>query len=159
MNLSGSMLTSTVALSAALLLAGCDQSASNDEGGSAATPGNSARPNAMAVEIDHYEGTRGRITALPVEGSPTERDLRIHHENMPEFKNKNGNLGMNAMIMPFPLGEGVSLEGLSVGQPVEFDWEVNWEGSPPYYVVAIRPLPEDTVLDFEKPAEQAPGGD
>ena len=62
---------------------------------------------------------------------------------------------MNSMIMPFPLGEGVSLEGFTIGQPVEFDWEVDWEGSPPYYITSLRPLPDDTVLDFEKPSQEA----
>lgn len=103
-----------------------------------------------APTVDRYEGVRGRISALPVEGSPTEQDFRIHHEAMPTFKGMTGKLGMNSMTMKFPLGDGVSLEGFEIGDPIEFDLEVSWDASPPYWVTNLRKLPADTVLDFEK---------
>lgn len=111
-----------------------------------------------APEVDRYENVRGRIAAMPIEGSPTEQDFMIHHESMPNFKNAKGKLGMHSMTMNFPLGEDVSIEDFEIGDAIEFDFEVDWEGSPPFWVTGLRKLPEDTVLDFEKekPAEVDP---
>ncbi len=109
--------------------------------------------DAESTTVDRYEGVRGRITALPIEDSPTEQDFRIHHEDMPTFKSMTGKVGMNSMTMHFPLGESVSLEGFEIGDAIEFDFEADW-GSPPYWVTGLRKLPADTVLDFEKKADE-----
>jgi hypothetical protein len=58
-------------------------------------------------------------------------------------------MGMNEMVMRFPTGEGVSLAGFSAGDAVEFDFSVQWDGSPPYYITAIRPLPAGQELDLK----------
>jgi hypothetical protein len=135
-----------VAVSGLLLLGGCSREAP------VAPP--SASKAAPSVSIDRYESVRGRITSLPDPTSPTDQGLRIHHEEMPEFKGRTGSLGMREMVMPFPLGPGVSLEGFAAGDPVEFDFEVQWEGSPPYYITAIRPLPQGVELNLQTEQRQ-----
>lgn len=109
---------------------------------------------APATSIDRYESTRGRILSLPDPTSPTDQGLRILHEEIPHFKANDGRLGMREMVMPFPLGPGVTLEGFEAGDPVEFDWEVQWDASPPYYITAIRPLPDGIELDLKTEQRQ-----
>ncbi len=107
---------------------------------------------ATATSVETYD-VRGRIVQLPVEGRPA-MVLQIDHEHIPNFKDKtgkvtvnsDGSLGMKRMIMPFPVAVGVSLEGLSIGDKVQFTFEVNWGGSPTYQVTAISPLPPETEL-------------
>jgi Cu/Ag efflux protein CusF len=111
-------------------------SASSQGADSAASPG-----------ADVYT-VRGEITQLPApdrEGS----ELMVRHEPMPEFKNAKGEVvGMGAMTMPFPLAEGVSLEGLSVGDEVSLTFEVQFEPSTSFQTTQITKLPADTELDF-----------
>lgn len=86
---------------------------------------------------------RGEISRLPAPGrSP--RELWIHHEAVPSFKDTEGEVvGMEAMTMPFPLAEAVSVEGLAVGDRVEFVLEVRWEGTPPIVVSKVGKVAED----------------
>lgn len=89
--------------------------------------------------------TRGKIEALPSASG----DLSILHEPIPEFKDKDGTVvGMGTMSMPFPLAAGVSLDGLSVGDAVEFDFSVWWRPRVAYEVTRIVKLPPDTTLNF-----------
>jgi Cu/Ag efflux protein CusF len=92
---------------------------------------------------------RGIVVALPADGE----DLMLKHEAIPTFRNIEGELvGMNSMQMPFPLGEGVSLEGIEVGDMVAFTFEVDWD--PAYFIRSIEVLPEETELDFS--AQEVP---
>ena len=87
--------------------------------------------------------TRGLVVRLPANG----QDLELKHEAIPMFISINGEpIGMQAMQMPFPLGEGVSIEGIKVGDKVEFMFEVDWD--PGYFIVSISALPDETELDF-----------
>ncbi len=151
---------STSLMAGGLFLSGCDRGA--PEPTEATNTPSRGLPQSVddgvvadTATVDRYEGVRGRITAVPIEDSPTVRDLRIHHESMPNFKGKTGKLGMNAMTMPFPLGEGVTLEDFAIGDAVQFDFEVDWEASPPYWVTAMRKLPADAKLEFEKAADHS----
>jgi hypothetical protein len=91
---------------------------------------------------------RGRITSLPVQGQPL-TNLSIMHEALPSFVNKDGKVvGMPVMDMPFSPAPGVSLEGLSVGDPVEFTFEMRWHGQPRSQLTRIAKLPPDTALDL-----------
>ncbi len=111
---------------------------------------------------DAYAGIRGEITQLPVAGDSS-KDLQIHHEQIREFKTKDGTVnintkgiaGMMSMEMPFPLGEGVSLDGFGVGDKVEFDFVVNWgENRPAWEITRIEKLPDDTEIDFTNVIEE-----
>lgn len=82
--------------------------------------------------------TRGTIEALP---DPSRRGslLQIHHERIADFKSRDGAVvGMNEMVMPFPLAPGVTTDGLAVGDRVEFEFAVDWDATPPYAVTRIR---------------------
>ena len=106
--------------------------------------------------VDVYT-VRGGSTQLPApdrEGS----ELMVRHEPMPEFKNAKGEVvGMGAMTMPFPIAEGVSLDGLSVGDKVSLTFEVQFEPSTSFQTTQITKLPEGTELDFAGDAHEGHG--
>jgi Cu/Ag efflux protein CusF len=98
---------------------------------------------------------RGRIEGLPDPARPASA-LQIHHEPIPEFKSNWANLpdGMNEMSMSFPLAPGVALDGLKIGDAVEFTFSVRYDatsGSPAgYHVVRIAALPPGTSLQIKE---------
>ena len=62
---------------------------------------------------------------------------------------------MASMTMPFPLGDGINLDGYAVGDKVSFDFVVNWESSSPaWQVTNLEKLPADTELNFENVIEE-----
>ena len=78
-------------------------------------------------------------------------ELQVQHERIPDFKDKSGKIvGMNSMIMGFPPGPNTKFPDLKVGDKVELDFEVTWNGKVPYYFTAVRKLPADTALNFSK---------
>lgn len=105
-------------------------------------------PEAEAEPPDQTYTLRGEVVGLPQEREEP-RQLRVHHEALPEFVGFEGEVvGMASMTMPFPLADPVDLEGIEVGDKVEMTFEVRWEGSPPLRVVELRELPADTELRF-----------
>jgi hypothetical protein len=130
-----------------------------------ATPAAAAGPSDPAGEPAYvYEGVRGIVEALPAGGArPTE--LRIHHEHIPSFKdpktgvvfvNSDGVPGMRSMVMDMPPGAGVSLDGIAVGDPVEFTLAVWTEPRVAWRAKGLRELPAGTAIDFaDKPADGA----
>lgn len=83
---------------------------------------------------------RGEIRRLPAEGK-SPRELWVYHEDIPDFKDSQGEVvGMEAMTMPFPLADEVSLEGFAVGDRVEGMLEVRWDGKPPVVLSKIGKL-------------------
>jgi Cu/Ag efflux protein CusF len=56
-----------------------------------------------------------------------------------------------SMTMPFPVAEGVSLEGIAPGDAVEFTFEVTWQPRAGYRVTEIHELPAGTEIDFGSP--------
>ena len=105
---------------------------------------------------DQVYTVRGVITGLPTPGKPMS-ELTIHHEPVPSFVDREGKtVGMASMEMPFTPARGVSLSRLTVGQKVEFTFEVRWKHSPFSRLTRIGVLPANTVLDLggNKPQEQ-----
>ena len=94
---------------------------------------------------------RGTVEQLPIEGEP-QTEFRVHHEAIDNFKNASGLVvGMNAMSMPFPLGPGVKLDGVAVGDLVELTFAIWWdETAPEYHVTRLRKLTPDTRLEFRE---------
>lgn len=123
----------TMALAATLALAACgggggDQQQAADEPGT-----------------DRYT-VRGQVVRLPQETGDTA--MYIRHAEIPDYKNEDGEVvGMMAMTMPFPVGEGVSIEGLAPGDPVEFTFTVRYKPTGRYEIVAIEELPAGTDVD------------
>lgn len=101
-------------------------------------------------EVARYT-VRGQVAQIPAANNP-QAEFRVRHEAIPEFKRADGTLGMNTMTMPFPLGEGVSIDGLEVGDIVKLTFEVEYDPGftklRRYYTVKIEELPADTQLDF-----------
>ena len=107
-----------------------------------------------ATSPEHRYTTRGRLEALP---GPTSPYLRVHHESIDNFMQRDGSLGMREMIMEFPaFAPGVSLSDLSPGDTIEFDWEVRYASEPTSIITAIRKLPVGTDLRFTSRDEPRP---
>jgi Cu/Ag efflux protein CusF len=88
---------------------------------------------------------RGVVVALPTDTEP----MRVRHEAIPNFRSMAGEVvGMDAMTMPFPLGDGVAVEGLAVDDKVELTFVVTWVGQRPWHVTAIDRLDPETPLDL-----------
>jgi hypothetical protein len=103
-----------------------------------------------------FYSVRGRVMQIPSPAEP-KAEFQVYHEAIPAFKanaNEAEPTGMNAMAMPFPVGEALSLEGVEVGDIVrveflvEYDPEtgdlVGWEAT------EVEKLPADTELSFGK---------
>jgi Cu/Ag efflux protein CusF len=93
------------------------------------------KPSSAPVPAGSAEvySTRGRIEQLP--GTSRAAMLQIHHERIPEFKDRDGKVvGMNAMVMPFKPAPGISIEGFRVGDEIRFTFEHRW-GEPPLITV------------------------
>lgn len=102
-------------------------------------------------EPDAIYTVRARVEMVPRSGQATS-EFVIHHEAIPAFRNPDGSVGMNAMMMPTPLGTGVTLEGVEVGDVVEVTLAV-WTtpGKRGYEARKVVELPGDTALDLGKP--------
>ncbi|MEM1202178.1 MAG: copper-binding protein [Acidobacteriota bacterium] len=108
-------------------------------------------PEAPEAEIvvDRYT-VRGQVSQLPSPDRPGS-DLQIRHEPVPDYRDDRGEVvGMDTMTMPFPVGDPTLLEGVAVGDKIEFDFEMAWEGSPPIRVTRIDVLDPSTELTFGK---------
>lgn len=122
-----SMLSVLVLVAAALGPAGCEKKPAP----SPTAP--TARPVASYT-------VRGVIKQLPDEAVKGTM-LQVHHEAIPGFVNADGAVvGMKEMVMPFPLGPGVSLQGLAVGDSIEMTFDVDWSRKPAHRLSAIRKL-------------------
>jgi Cu/Ag efflux protein CusF len=105
-------------------------------------------------DTDMYT-VRGIVEKLPAAEGP-DKSLYIHHAAIADFRDENGKtVGMMAMTMPFPVGDGVSLDGIEPGDPVEFTFSVRWRPETGYKVTAIHELPAGTVIHFD---EETAGG-
>lgn len=101
---------------------------------------------------------RGQVRQLPDPANPAGGGLFVSHEAIDDWVGRDGTVvGMDPMTMPFPVAEGVPLEGLQPGDVIEFTLHADWEASPPVEITAIRKLPPGTKLVFREakpPREQ-----
>lgn len=101
----------------------------------------------VALPRDHVGWGEYKSQAIVIALPSDETELILKHEAIPYFVSIEGELvGMQAMEMPFPLGEGVSLDGIQVDSIVKFTFEVDW--NPSYFITSITVLPAETELDF-----------
>lgn len=98
-------------------------------------PSASNRPTS-GVQVRSYT-VRGVIETLPVPEKPGTQ-LIIRHEEISDFQASDGRVGMKAMSMPFPVATGLSLEGLTPGDAVEFDFTVDWNSAESYWITRIE---------------------
>ena len=137
-----------LAIAAVLPMSGCKRQES------AAAPQPQVRKDLYTV--------RGIVTELPSPDAPL-AEFKVRHEAMPHFRAEGGKLGMDTMIMPFPLATGLSLDGLKVGDQIMLSFEVDFDPETDrllgYRATGVQPLPSGTILDFtplHTPAAQSP---
>jgi hypothetical protein len=95
----------------------------------------------------HTYTVRARVQQLPAQGG----GLYLTHEAIDDWVGRSGKVeGMSTMTMPFPLAEGVSLEGIEPDDVVEVQLHVDWEADLAVQITALRELPPDTQLDFRE---------
>ncbi len=144
----------TCLLGAVVLVAGCTQKAEESAESSF---------NAVGAPTEVYV-VRGIVTALPV-GEDPRATLRIHHEHIPDFKGKDGKVhenpdgvpGMKAMEMPFDtLGPDVHLDGIQVGDKIEFELAIAREPRTSFAVTRITKLPASTEIDYSNKVKTDP---
>lgn len=123
-----------------LLVPACDDRP--QESGAAAGPKDRGEPTGVYL-------VRGLIIGLPDPKKPGS-DLQLRHERIPDFKDASGaTIGMNAMIMPFPIAKGVTLEGFKEGDKVEFTFAAWMQpGQRGWELRSISKLDSETPLDF-----------
>ena len=109
----------------------------------------------VAPSIRSYT-VRGMITGI----KPTQ--LEVRHEAIPTFVDKEGVVvGMKAMTMPFPLGQGVSAEGFAVDDAVMMTFDVDYaRQGMPHQITKLEhtdPLaPGSTTQPTDAPATTQP---
>jgi Cu/Ag efflux protein CusF len=143
----------TVKIVAAALLMGCG----GVLGGCPQGPATGARAEDRTPDAVYT--TRGIVETLPSPDKPT-AEFQVKHEAIDDFLNPlTGELGMNAMIMPFRLGRGVSLGDTKVGDKVSLTFAVWYkpvQGKPDkrtidtYAVTKIEKLAPETELEFRQ---------
>jgi hypothetical protein len=91
---------------------------------------------------------RGQVTQLPDPGNPG-TGLYLNHEAIDDFVSRDGEMvGMDPMTMSFLVDEEVPLEGIGVGDVVEFKLHVDWGAETEAEIVEIRELPPGTKLVY-----------
>lgn len=101
---------------------------------------------------------RGQVVQLPDPNNPG-TGLSINHEAVDDFVGRDGEMvGMDPMSMSFPVAGKVPLEGLEVGDVIEFKLHVDWGARPEVEIVEIRELPAGTKLVFRaaRPKKEQP---
>ncbi len=94
---------------------------------------------------------RGIVLGLPQQD---DRNLRLRHEAVPEFVDSTGNqVGMDSMVMPFPVAPDLQLAGVAEGDPVEITLVVDWQADQPILITEVRELPPGTNLDLGKTSQ------
>lgn len=113
----------------------------------------------QAKGVEQHEYTvRARVTALPDPANPMS-EFSAHHEEIPDFHGQGGERGMKAMVMPFPLDENLSLEGLEVGDIVALTFVVDYNADEDrllgYCATRWEKLPPDTKLNLTTGADSS----
>lgn len=98
---------------------------------------------------------RGRVAELPTPDRPGS-EFKVRHEEIPSFRASlpDGALGMKEMTMVFPRAEGLSLDGLAVGEPVELTFRVDYDAKTgqvrTYRAIRVEELPAETALNLRE---------
>lgn len=92
----------------------------------------------------HYR-VRGQVQSS--EGSGEDARALIHHELIPDFKDRDGKPSpMDSMSMNFALGPGVTASAFKPGAKIAFEFDVRWSSGSPLVITRVTPLPDSTGL-------------
>jgi Cu/Ag efflux protein CusF len=109
-----------------------------------------ASPDSPSSKVKHYT-MRAEVVQMP---DRPDGYVTLRHEPIDEFTDETGKVvGMNSMVMPFPVGRGTSLKGIAVGDKIEATLAVDWDQGF-MELQRITKLPRQTALHFGK-ARQA----
>jgi Cu/Ag efflux protein CusF len=98
-----------------------------------------------AADHDAHYSARGLVQSA--EGSGDDARALIHHERIPEFKDRDGKpSAMDSMSMNFALGPGVAASELKPGAKIAFEFDVRWSSGSPLVITRVTALPDDTAL-------------
>lgn len=133
----------------------------------AALPGCDSKPSAQPARKaaapdmppDQTYTVRGVVRSSPLASSKF-AETRIEHEAIDGFVNLNGQVvGMNSMIMDFPLDGSIDAGSIKPGDKVEVTFSVWWKGDPKWMATRIKPLDPATELTFGRadPSRAASG--
>jgi hypothetical protein len=90
---------------------------------------------------------RGVVAAIS--GSGPDAELSIHHEAIPNFKDRDGHASqMASMTMIFGLAPSLSAASLRVGDKIAFDFDLRWSTSPALLITKLTKLAPDTALSL-----------
>jgi Cu/Ag efflux protein CusF len=105
-----------------------------------------ASPSSSSSKVKHYT-LRAEVVRLPDRPGGY---LTLRHEAVDDFTDETGAVvGMDSMVMPFPVGREASLHGLEVGDKIEATFLIDWnEGY--MELERITKLPREAVLHFGK---------
>jgi Cu/Ag efflux protein CusF len=101
-----------------------------------------------SVTVHRYT-TRGIVQQVPSENNST-RSFRVKHEPIDRYTKDGKIVGMNTMIMPFPLAEGVTVADIEPGDKVRIRFEVRTDDYITLKATKVTKLPDDTDLTFGK---------
>ena len=91
-----------------------------------------------------------RAEVKAVEGEGDTRTLALHHESIPNFKNREGEaVGMSSMVMNFRTAPDVDSDSLRSGDAVEITFEMRWQGENELLITRLDQLPPGTALTLE----------
>ncbi|MFQ5767145.1 MAG: copper-binding protein [Acidobacteriota bacterium] len=107
--------------------------------------GAQTQPAGTGDPADYYT-VRAKVIGLPEPGSEFPR-IFLHHEAIKDLKGVDGAVwGMDSMTMPFFLAKGVDLNGVAVGDIVEFTLKVDWKAETPQEIISMKRLQPGTQL-------------
>lgn len=101
---------------------------------------------------EHVYTTRGVVVTLP--GGAAYNEFMVHHEQIPDYVSISGSLGMNEMVMPFPVPDKSVLDGLAVGDKIELTFGEVFKPRHEMGVISIKKLPADTVMSLSQTESQ-----
>ncbi len=89
------------------------------------------------------------VRAQVVQPPDAATGLYIYHEAIDDWVGRSGKVeGMDTMAMPFPVAQGVPLQGIQANDKIEVKLHVSWEADRPVEITEVRKLPPDTKLEF-----------
>jgi Cu/Ag efflux protein CusF len=105
-----------------------------------------ASPAAPSSKVTHYT-MRAEVVQMPDRQGG---NVTLRHEAIDDFTDETGAVvGMDSMVMPFPVGREASLKGIAVGDKIEATFVMDWEQGF-MQLERIAKLPHETALHFGK---------
>jgi len=107
----------------------------------------SAPANGTSAASGKRYTVRAEVVTLPAQPGG---ELLLRHEAIPDFTDKSGTVvGMDSMVMPFPVSTSLPLTGLAPGDRIEFVLSVDWAQNK-YVIESLNKLPAATTLKLGK---------